>query len=140
MIQPNETLNYISVLRRGVGFLSVIIAVMAISGCSEEKTIVPSSETTYYTDVKYIFDLKCATNGCHAGAEPAADLGMETYDQILAGSIHGSIAEPGNSESSSLYRTMAWTIQPVMPVDEKLPQPLIDAVAKWIDDGMFESR
>jgi hypothetical protein len=65
---------------------------------------------------------------------------METYEQIMAGSIHGAIIIPGDAESSPLYKTIAGTLPPLMPPDEKLPQDVIDDVAKWIDDGAFESR
>lgn len=120
--------------------LFTMIVIALFLSCSEERTITPSPQTTYYTDVRYVFDIKCATTNCHAGSEPAAGLGMETYDEILAGSDHGSVIVPGDAEASLLFRTMAGTSPPLMPTEGKLPQDHIDVVKKWIDDGAFKSR
>ncbi|MFH1701730.1 MAG: c-type cytochrome domain-containing protein [Candidatus Zixiibacteriota bacterium] len=120
--------------------LFVVIAIFLPLSCSEEKVITPTAETVYYSDVKFILDAKCATSDCHAGAKPAAGLGLESYNQILTGSDHGPVVVNGKAEKSSLYRTMAWSSEPVMPYDEKLDQEFIDELQKWIDGGLFESR
>ncbi len=64
---------------------------------------------------------------------------MESYSQILAGSDNGIVVFKGNSQLSLIYRTLV-DIQPKMPVDTDLPQPQIDSLRKWIDDGLYESR
>lgn len=112
--------------------------ILIFSGCVEEKTITPTPQTTYYSDIRYMFDIKCATSGCHAGAEPAAALNMESYDAIMAGSSHGAMVVPGDAEASLLYRTMVGTSPPIMPPEGLLPQSLADSVSKWINDGAFE--
>jgi hypothetical protein len=132
--QNNNCYRYI------VRTLITVIIMLAVMSCSKEKVIAPTDETTYYTDVKPIFSVKCATAGCHAGAAPAAGLSMETYDAIVVGSVHGSVVIPGKADASPLYRTMAGTSEPIMPITEKLDQSYIDLVGKWINDGFFESR
>lgn len=127
--------NKLSIL----GLFAFFVISVAVS-CSEEKSITPSDETVYYSDVKYILDAKCATSNCHAGAKPAAGLGLENYEQILAGSDHGPVVVVGKAERSSLYTTMAWTMEPVMPIDTKLDQEFVDEVRKWINGGLFEKR
>jgi len=131
--------NNISI-RLVAGAFIVIIAIWTIVSCSDEKIISPTSETIYYSDIKYILDAKCATSGCHAGAEPAAELGLENYEDILAGSIHGPIVYPGRSDISMLYRTMAGISMPLMPEDKLLEKSIVDSIALWIDDGLFNSR
>ena len=140
MQQSNLSNHDYTVGRQLAGVFILLIAITALLGCAEEKTITPAPQTTYYTDIKYIFDIKCATSGCPAGNEPAAALGMETYDEIMAGSIHGSVITPKDAQSSLLYRTMAGTSPPLMPPEGKLPQSLNDSVAKWINDGAFETQ
>lgn len=122
------------------GALFSAIVLLIVLSCSKEKIFAPTDETTYYEDIKYIFTVKCATSGCHAGESPAAGLNLETYDNIMAGSDHGSIVVPGRADKSLLYKTVAWTTEPVMPSTEKLDQIHIDLIAKWINDGLFRSR
>lgn len=127
----------------GRSVLAVMLVTAVISafiGCAEENVITPSPNNVLYTDIRPILYLKCATARCHSGNNPAAGLGLESYEQILNGSANGPVVVPGNAAASSLYRTMAGTSAPVMPIDEKLPQPLIDSIGHWIDDGLFESR
>jgi hypothetical protein len=133
--QKTSNRNRLTVL----GLITLTILLVALS-CSEEKVIAPTNDTVYYSDVKFILDAKCATSNCHAGANPAAGLGLESYKQILAGSDHGPVVAVGNAERSSLYRTMDWTSEPVMPIDTKLDQEFINEIGKWINGGLFESR
>jgi len=122
------------------GILILLASLATVPSCSEERTIVPSLATTYYSDIRYIFDVKCLNAGCHSGDTPAAGLGMASYHNILRGSENGSVVTPGNPETSLLYRTMAHTSTPEMPVGERLPQSLVDSVGRWIRDGLFENR
>ncbi len=127
----------------GRGVLAAIIlmtVVLALMSCAEEKVITPSEDKIHYTDIKPILDLKCATSRCHYGSDPAAGLGLESYEQVLKGSDNGPVVVPGNAAASFLYRTMTGSSAPVMPLEERLPQHLIDSVGRWIDDGLFESR
>jgi hypothetical protein len=140
MKQSRSAKHYGTLRRIIVGVLTTITFVAMVLSCSEEKTIVPSSESTSYADVKYIFDLKCATARCHSGDNPDAGLGLESYEKILAGSTRGPVVVPGKADASLLYRTMAWTSPPVMPIVEKLPDYMTKSVGKWIDDGLIEGR
>jgi len=117
-----------------------VILLLGISSCSDEKIITPTDQTMYYSDVKYILNAKCATSSCHAGPNPAADFGMESYEDILAGAVRGPMVQPGRSDISMLYRTMAGISQPLMPEDQLLNKSLVDSVGQWIDDGLFNSR
>ena len=117
-----------------------VIAILVIVSCSSDKIITPTEKTIYYSDIKYILDAKCATSGCHAGVEPAAELGLETYEDITAGSIRGPMIFPGRSDISMLYRTMAGISQPLMPEEKLLDKSLVDSIGQWIDDGYFKSR
>lgn len=121
------------------GFIGLAV-IWSISSCSGEKILTPTNETIYYTDIKYILDSKCATSSCHAGAEPAAKFGMETYEDILAGSIRGPMVYPERSDISMLYRTMAGISQPLMPEDKLLDKSIVDSVGQWINNGLFNSR
>lgn len=118
--------------------LALIIALVSTS-CSDEKTIVTSTNTTYYTDVRHILDVKCATTACHGGSRPAAGLGMESYERIIAGSENGSVVAPGDAEGSLLYRTLIGASAPAMPIDDTLARQLSDSIGDWIRDGLFES-
>lgn len=120
-------------------FIGMIIMFLS-TNCSDEKIITPTDETVYYADVKYILDAKCATSDCHAGIEPAAEFGIETYEDIMAGSIRGPMVYPGRSDISMLYRTMAGISQPLMPEEKLLDKSLVDSIGQWIDDGLFNSR
>jgi hypothetical protein len=144
----NKVLNIINLPRLSIGisFFFLILAVIA-GGCSDAEEVIPvgsnngppnGSDTLYYSDVKKILDLECATAGCHSGPYPSIGLGLETYEQVLLGSDNGPVVVPGNANSSFLYRTMTGDSPPMMPTTEWLPQPQIDSVGKWIDDGLLE--
>jgi hypothetical protein len=123
-----------------VAGLVLVVALAAAPSCSEERTIAKSSDTVYYSDIRYIFDVKCLNAGCHAGESPAAGLSMAGYEGILSGSENGPVVTAGDPEASLLYRTLAYTSAPEMPIGERLPRALVDSVGRWIQGGLFENR
>ncbi len=140
-MKPKSTIRPMQITKYVLFGALVSLAMIAASiSCSDERTIIASPDTTYYSDIRFIFDATCSTTDCHGGASPAVELGMTTYDDIFRGSINGSILTPGNAENSLLYRTVAGTSDPAMPIDEKLSPSLIDSIGKWIDDGAFQNR
>ena len=127
-------------IRLFIGLFIALAAVWVVISCSDEKIITPTDQTMYYSDIKYILDARCATSNCHAGAEPAAQLGLETYEDIAVGSIHGPMVYPGRSDISMLYRTMAGISMPQMPEEKLLDKSIVDSIGLWIDDGFFNNR
>lgn len=124
------------------------ILALALFGCTDEESFFaigpdddpgPMADTMFYTDVKTIIDLNCATIDCHSGATPETGLNMESYDQILEGSDNSVVVVSGNPQLSLMYRTLV-DINPRMPVDANLPQPEIDSLRQWVEDGLYNQR
>lgn len=150
-----KRLDYIIIKKRekGWSFLTIIgLVILAtvtllLFGCTDEESLIlssnddnpaPMTDTMFYTDVKSIIDLNCATANCHSGLTPETGLNMESYSQIIDGSDNGTVVFKGNSQLSLMYHTLV--DQPQMPVDMRLPQSQIDSIGKWIEDGLYENR
>jgi Protein of unknown function (DUF1553)/Protein of unknown function (DUF1549)/Planctomycete cytochrome C len=72
---------------------------------------------------------------CHGQGTPMSDLDLRSREGMLKGGKHGAAVVPGNADSSSLYRHLAGSIQPQMPLGGRLTTQEIALFKSWIDQG-----
>lgn len=79
---------------------------------------------------------------CHASdTEASGGLLLDSRDGWLAGGDSGVAIVAGDAEASRVFRAIAYDDPELqMPPDGKLPEPLIDAFRKWINDGAADPR
>lgn len=87
----------------------------------------------------------CASSGCHGGNETAHGLNMETYSQLLKGSLNkplengnysGEVIIPFNTEKSLLYQIVTGNTQELNPKHSTLLNDAEKNILKnWIENG-----
>jgi hypothetical protein len=90
-----------------------------------------------YDTVRPILAKRCAK--CHSNERPRGELDMSSYATLMQGGVSGKAAVAGKPDESPIYLTVAHLEDPKMPPNSpKLPQSEIDAIRKWIADGLLE--
>ena len=93
---------------------------------------------TFDDHIKPIFREHCTA--CHSESDKESDLALDTYGATLEGGSSGEVIAEGNSGSSRLYALVSHAEQPHMPPDQDpIPQPQIEQLGKWIEQGMPEN-
>jgi len=128
--------------------LSIWFLIFIINSCSEDKPLQPSSSSsiklsTFSEIQRQVFNPSCAVSGCHAGANPAANLNLtpsQAYQQLVdqpSQKVPGDkLVDPFSGEESVLVRILRGTVSPRMPFGAApLSSATIDSIAKWIDEG-----
>ena len=87
-------------------------------------------------DVMPIFESKC--NSCHNADRAKGGLDLTNMNAILVGGSSGESVISGDGANSYLYKLIARIEKPYMPQrEDKIPQPEIDLIKKWIDLGLL---
>lgn len=96
------------------------------------------AKITFEEHIKPIFREHCMA--CHHAADKSSGLALDTYAATLEGGSGGKIVAEGNVDGSRLWALMTHAAQPYMPPDQdKLPDPQLALVKKWIEQGMPEN-
>ena len=73
---------------------------------------------------------------CHAGGQPSAQLGLNTFERMLAGNRNGVIITPGKPADSLLIKKLKGEAGQRMPLRKPpLPDETIAKFEKWIAEG-----
>lgn len=119
------------------GFISLGIAVLVLTGCYKDKTVILDTvdeitrPVTFSNDILPIFNNSCNSSGCHNAGGKVPDLSAASaYNSLLAGNYIKK-DDPANSE---LYLWMAGK--------KGVPMPLSGAnkdynalILAWIKQG-----
>ncbi|MFZ1290332.1 MAG: hypothetical protein WAR79_09580 [Melioribacteraceae bacterium] len=118
-----------------------------VTECEDENQ--NTGTLTKFSDIqKDVFDISCATSGCHAGASSQAGLQLtsgDSYAELVNNTSvlnpNFKLVEPGNSENSFLIKMLKHigegTLQ--MPPSGKLSNSAIDSISAWIDRGALNN-
>lgn len=88
----------------------------------------------FEADLQPIFRRACY--GCHAANVRMGSLDVETHAGLMRGGNQGRIVEPGNARESRLYRILAGTLEPAMPMGApRLTETELAVVRAWINAG-----
>jgi hypothetical protein len=117
----------------------VTAAVVAISGCAKDDTVIIGNSITvtkavsFSKDIVPLFTTNCALSGCHVKGAIAPDLEATTaYTQITS----MGLINTGSPANSTLYGHLMGTISPAMPYNKATnPQNINGYVLAWITQG-----
>ena len=106
---------------------------------SEEEIVLPESNLTFFKHMQKLFNVKCATPGCHNYLDQKGDLDMTDYTVIMTKTVLGEpIVKPEDGENSFLYRILIenYKGQLRMPLNGPyLNSNNTNGVKVWIDEG-----
>ena len=121
----------------------LIMSLIIIISCSEYQNNIESEDEVRFSDLEGILTNQCYR--CHSESQYSFyGLNLDTYENTMAGSIHGSVVVPYNPEESLLY--LKCTDAPIsgdrMPHDNpnffvNKPEKL-QLLYDWIEDGCLE--
>lgn len=93
-------------------------------------------DVSFATDIAPVLVEHCGN--CHAEADPEANLRMTTMQTLLRGGRSGKAIDPGQGKASLLVHKLRGTAPDGdrMPLGQSpLPDDVIAAIEKWIDQG-----
>ena len=122
----------------------LIVPLFIIISCAEDQNIIEiEEEEVRFSDLEGLLTNQCYR--CHSESQYSFyGLNLDTYENTMAGSIHGSVVIPYNPEESLLY--LKCTDEPIsgnrMPHDNpgffvNKPEKL-QLLYDWIQDGCLE--
>ena len=122
----------------------LIVPLFIIISCAEDQNNIEiEEEEVRFTDLEGLLTNQCYR--CHSESQYSFyGLNLDTYENTMAGSIHGSVVVPYNPEESLLY--LKCTDAPIsgdrMPHDNpnffvNKPEKL-QLLYDWIQDGCLE--
>jgi hypothetical protein len=122
---------------------TLIMPLIIIISCSENQNHIESEDEVRFSDLEGILTNQCYR--CHSESQYSFyGLNLDTYENTMAGSIHGSVVVPYSPEESLLY--LKCTDAPMsgdrMPNDNpnffvNKPEKL-QLLYDWIQDGCLE--
>ncbi len=109
-----------------------------LTGAGPFDIVFPDSNISYNSLIQPLFDKGCAlAGGCHAGDEPAADLGLESYQRLTD---RVGIVVPGLPDESLLQLRIEGRIEPRMPLFRPaLTDNQIQGIRRWILEGALNN-
>src|SRR3954470_15216528 len=84
--------------------------------------------------------LRNACLNCHNPDKKKGNLDLSTYAGVSAGGGSGKAIEPGDPDSSKLFKAVSWAEEPNMPPKgDKLPDKELNVIKAWIAGGAPEN-
>lgn len=119
-----------------LSFLTTAIT-LTIVGCEDVITdpldiVFPESNVSYSQHVQPLFDLSCATSGCHDGFTQAGGLRLETYADLFQ---KPGMVRPNDSTRSTLRLAMRGVTVLHPRIEPLLSENQVRGVAIWIQEG-----
>lgn len=93
------------------------------------------ANVSFQNDVLPLLTKQCVE--CHGDDEPEEGLMLNSYKNVMAGSIYGSVVKPGDPENSYLVEMIATGKMPKKGPD--LTQAQVDLVVAWIKAGALDN-
>ena len=134
---------YIQILKKTFPIL-LLFYLLLFTGCKDtvtgsediDKVIIPSSNVSFSQYIFPVFNVKCATSGCHDDATRAGDLSLTSWANAT---IDPSVIFPGKPNNSKLV----WAIEgqsgiaPMPPIGfiRPLTPNQIQGIKTWIAEG-----
>jgi mono/diheme cytochrome c family protein len=108
----------------------VTFIVLACTNVSESDLIneQPNEVITYNANIKPLIDSNCLS--CHSDPpRNGAPFPLTNFEQVSVSAENGSLLSALNKQTGETG---------AMPPSGRLPQPTIDLIAQWIEDGQLE--
>lgn len=117
-------------------YLALALGVQSLSASILAADAKP--KVNYQEHVLPILQNRCAS--CHNADKQKGGLTLDNYAAALRGGGSGKAIEPGDPDSSTLYRVVSHLEEPFMPPKQpKLPDGELDILKKWIEAGAPET-
>ncbi len=87
----------------------------------------------FASDVAPIIEERCVR--CHGEKQQLSGLRLDSREAMLQGGQRGASLQPGDAESSLLFRHVAGTAEPRMPFGSTLAKAEIETLRRWIEAG-----
>jgi uncharacterized membrane protein len=118
-----------------------VLIFLLLWGCSETtSTASPVQQTEasggefFKAQILPIFATRCRS--CHNATLKISGLNLESAAGFKSGGLHGPAVMPGNPQQSRLFRRVARTEKPYMPMDgDALPEAEVTLLKRWIEQG-----
>ncbi|MEZ6079503.1 MAG: c-type cytochrome domain-containing protein [Pirellulaceae bacterium] len=127
-------------MKTTIAFLSLSVC-CSLPTCWADESVPnePKEQKINFDDhIKPIFREHCSS--CHSESSKESDLALDSYGGVKAGGSSGEVVAEGNTSGSRLFALITHAEQPFMPPDQDaIPQPQIDLVKTWIEQGMPEN-
>ena len=95
-------------------------------------------KTNYEEHVLPVLRAHCGS--CHNSNKAKGDVNLLGFSAVMKGGSSGAIVEPGNADSSKLYKVIAHLEEPKMPPSgTKIPEKDMNIIKAWINDGLIEN-
>lgn len=124
----------------------LIVMIVAASSCKDNivddgpfnEIVFPDSNISYNNLIQPLFDRACSfSGGCHAGEDPAAGLGTESYQRLTD---RVGVVVPGSPDESILQLRIDGRLTPRMPLNRPaLTDNQIRGIARWILEGAINN-
>jgi hypothetical protein len=122
-----------------IALVIMAIAVMSISSCAKDDTVVVGNSVlvtrtvSFSTDLVPLFAKNCALSGCHVKGGVAPDLEAATaYSQLTSMGLYNT----GNPSGSIIYQRLMGVLTPAMPLNGTTnPGNINGFVQAWITQG-----
>lgn len=106
-----------------------------ITGEDIDKRVIPDENVSYSDHIQPVFNVKCATSGCHDNQSRAGGYSMTTWSNVL----QPGVVDPYTPETSRLVWRIEGTGAPIMPPLTSGVRPLTenqtDGIITWIREG-----
>lgn len=148
----NIKFNYITKILNISIFIFVVSLSISLNSCGDIVTDCTPSVSdnnrmkANFTEIQSeVFNKSCATAGCHVEGMTSPNLTSGiSYQEIVGVEVPGlglQYIKPFDSQNSYLIQKMRGTAEfgSVMPTTGKLPDYVIDSVAKWVDNGALNN-
>ena len=143
--------NFLNIVKKPVTMFTLfgsLLMLMVLGGCEHSVPAIEieETETTFEFIQKNIFDVSCATAGCHLGTNAPHELDLSeglAYGNLINvdGVLHDfPRVDPGDPDNSLLVQLVEGTLSPQMPFfAEPLSGALQDSVRAWVLEGAPEN-
>lgn len=122
-----------------ITFNIFILLFLIINSCDDQINIpsdeeIPDSNISYNKHIQPIFNVRCATSGCHDDQTKAAGLSLTNYQNTTSSYI---FVNPGNPDASLLVLSVEGKSTYPMPPPGRPPltQKQIKAIRTWVAEG-----
>lgn len=121
-------------------FILLLISILIILNSCDDQINIPSDDEIPETNISYnkhiqpIFNVRCATAGCHDDQSKAAGLSLTTHQNTTSSYY---FVNPGNPNASLLVLSIEGRTSNPMPPPGRPPltQKQIKAIRTWVAEG-----
>ncbi len=115
----------------------VMVAILASGSAMAQEG--DSPKPNYDEQVRGIFREHCFS--CHNQNQAKSDLALDSFAAVMQGGASGGVIEPGDPDSSRLWKLVSHEESPSMPPEQdKLADEKLAVIRAWIAAGALENN